>query len=64
MDTKGTVEKSNPVIQGKIRDLPIIDTTLTKGGYCADAKAVGEALSNHMELINELREKAGLEVIE
>lgn len=55
MDTKGTVEIKAPVITGKIKDFPIIDHTLTKDGYCADAKVVGDALSNHMQLINELR---------
>ena len=56
MDTKGNVN-SKPQLQGSVSTLPKIDATLTKGGYSADAKAVGEALKNHMKLIRELQEE-------
>lgn len=57
MDTKGIVSNDNPQITGKVIPLPITDATLTKGGYSADAKAVGDALKNHMKLIMELQKE-------
>ena len=56
MDTKGNVN-SKPQLQGSVSTLPKIDATLTKGGYSADAKVVGDALKNHMELIRGLQEE-------
>ena len=40
---KGTVAGSQS-IKGTLKDIPSLDNTLTKEGYAADAKAVGEAL--------------------
>lgn len=57
MDTKGTLKNNNPEIRGKAFTLPLVDATLEKGGYSADAKAVGDALKNHMKLIRELQEE-------
>lgn len=57
MDTKGTLKNDIPQIVGKVRDLPTIDTTLTKGGYSADAKVVGDTFKNHMKWIRELQEE-------
>lgn len=57
MDTKGTLTNVNPEIRGKVKVLPFVDATLEKGGYSADAKAVGDALKNHMKLIRELQEE-------
>lgn len=55
METTGNVNSSRSQLQGEVAKLPKIDATLTKGGYSADAKVVGDALTNHMTLINELR---------
>lgn len=57
MNTKGILKNDNPEIRGKVRALPLVDVTLEKGGYSADAKAVGDALKNHMKLIRELQEE-------
>lgn len=57
MSTKSTIESNPPQIKGKVKELPLIDTTLTKSGFSADAKAVGDALENHLTLIRELQEE-------
>lgn len=44
MGTQGNI-KNSYVLKGKIRDVPGVDKTLTLEGYCADAKATGEALT-------------------
>lgn len=41
---KGKIPKKQS-IRGMVKDIPSIDNTLTKEGYAADAKAVGDALS-------------------
>ncbi len=41
-----------PVLFGSIRQLPKTDNTLTKEGYCADAKAVGDILRNEQRAVN------------
>lgn len=40
---KGTVAEAQS-LKGAMKDIPSVDNTLTKEGYAADAKAVGEAL--------------------
>lgn len=40
---KGTIS-AEQAVRGKLRDVPYLDNTLTKEGYSADAKAVGDAL--------------------
>lgn len=37
-------------IKGKITSIPKVDTTLSKEGQCAEAKATGEALNNKVNL--------------
>ena len=56
MNTTGKIEGAAPVLKGRVAN-PVseLDDTLTKGGYCADAKAVGDALKNHMMIIESLK---------
>lgn len=42
---KGTVSETQS-LRGSMKDIPSLDNTLTKEGYAADAKAVGEALDS------------------
>ena len=42
---KGTVAETQS-LRGSMKDIPSLDNTLTKEGYAADAKAVGEALDS------------------
>ena len=42
---KGTVAVTQS-LRGSMKDIPSLDNTLTKEGYAADAKAVGEALDS------------------
>lgn len=41
-----------PTLHGKIKKIPRIDDTLTKAGFCADAKAVGDILRNEQRAVN------------
>lgn len=43
-----------PTLFGSIRQLPRTDYTLTKEGYCADAKAVGDKLAEHRNRIDNI----------
>lgn len=49
------IENKVPQIKGKITEIPLPDKTLTKSGFSADAKVVGDALENHMTLIEKLQ---------
>ena len=51
MDSKVT-KRERPTLRGKIKAVPRIDGTLTKEGWCADAKAVGDALRNEQRAVN------------
>lgn len=44
----GNVENNQAVknLKGKVFQVPLVDDTLTKAGYAADAKVVGQALSS------------------
>lgn len=53
-------KKERPTLRGKIRAIPKIDDTLTKEGFCADAKAVGDALRNEQRAVNFAYEGDGL----
>ena len=44
MSIEGNVESTEKVLKGKVIGIPEIDKTLTKEGYSADAKAVGDKL--------------------
>ena len=52
MDTTGSAEYTVPVIKGKVHEMPIIDATLSKSGYSADAKAVGDALKRKTNAVD------------
>lgn len=53
------------VLTGKIPTLPVVDKTLTRAGYSADAKATGEAIAENDKKIDvkheELREELDIE---
>ena len=40
----GNIKESEKVLNGRVKEIPSIDKTLTKEGMCADAKATGDAI--------------------
>lgn len=56
---EGMLENNQPFseLKGKVVAIPGIDDTLTKKGYCADAKATGEELEKIRKEVEELRER-------
>lgn len=53
MSLNGNVTKGETkVIRGKLRHMPVIDTTLTKHGQCADAKATGDAVNARVKTVD------------
>ncbi len=46
----GTVNTDVLELKGKIVAIPSVDTSLTKNGYAADAKATGDALNARVKV--------------
>lgn len=57
MSLTGSAE-SNLLLRGKLAKIPSVDTTLTKEGECAEAKATGDAIENARELANKAQTTA------
>ena len=57
----GNLENNQAVnnLKGKVIQVPLVDATLTKAGYAADAKVVGEALSSMATSVASLDPYAG-----
>ena len=53
MSIEGTVTTEENVVKGKLIAIPEIDKTLTKDGYSADAKVVGERLDTLAEAVGQ-----------
>ncbi len=47
-------KKATPTLYGSIKKVPQIDKTLTKDGFCADAKAVGDTFAEHKRRIDNI----------
>ena len=45
-------KRARPILYGLIKAIPKTDATLTKAGYAADAKAVGDILRNEQRAVN------------
>ena len=45
-------KKTAPTLYGTIKKVPQIDNTLTRDGYCADAKVVGDILRGEQRAVN------------
>lgn len=56
----GSLEnQETSVLKGKVIQVPLVDDTLSKAGYAADAKAVGQALSSMATNIADIDPHAG-----
>lgn len=51
MNTEIT-KRTIPVLHGSIKSVPQVDNTLTREGFYADAKAVGDILRNEQRAVN------------
>lgn len=54
----GSLEnQKTSVLKGKVIQVPLVDETLSKAGYAADAKKTGDALADLQRQIDELASK-------
>lgn len=53
MSVKGTA-KAEQKLFGRIRGIPQVDKTLTREGYFADAKTVGDKFADHKQRIDDI----------